>query len=54
LVLEGYVPEPVWQGLLTGPLLGPPARGVDIRPVSTDAEWGVIDSLVHADHVETG
>lgn len=53
LVEADYRAEAVWQGLLTGPLQGPPPRDCDIRPVHADEDWGHLDRLVRADHVET-
>ncbi len=53
LVELDYTQEPVWQGLLHGPLQGPPPPGCDIRPVVTDEDWSHLDRLVRADHVET-
>ena len=53
LVEADFRAEPVWQGLLTGPLQGPPPRDHEIRPVVSEEDWGHLDRLVRADHVET-
>lgn len=53
LVEADFLVEPTWQGLLKGPLLGPAPRECDIRPVVTEVDWGHLDRLVRADHVET-
>lgn len=52
LSLEGYVPDPTIQSLLTGALQGPPPLEFDIRPVASAADWEQLDRLVRADHVE--
>ena len=53
LVEADFRPEPVWQGLLHGPLLGPAPPTCEIRPVHSEEDWLHLDRLVRADHVES-
>lgn len=53
LVEADFRMAPTWQGLLSGPLLGPAPIECDLRPVRTEEDWRHLDRLVRADHVET-